>query len=272
MTPKEFLYLILGKDFSNWLRPYHILDWLIVILVHIIALFLDSDRIDPRVRYLPSNSSEVGYPAEKDIISFTTVFVLSWIVPVVIIGLFQIWIRSRHDFHHGVLGLWAAFGFTYLFTCIIKLSVGRYRPDYNAITNNGIDARLSFPSGHSSASFSSAVYMSLYIIGKLRVYRQTSGSMVSKMAIVLIPLVISTYVAVSRTVDYHHNFSDILAGSLLGAGLGMSFYFMHYPSLFSDECAIPKSHHLEQIKKAKEMKVIKVEMNDNRLKDSLSNN
>jgi len=260
MSLKSKFEVILGKDFDFWLRPYHILDWLIVILVHIIALYLDSDKIDPRHRYLPPNDSEVGYPYHNDTVSFSTAFVVTWVIPPIIIGLFQIWLRSRHDFHHAVLGLWSAFGFTYLFTFIIKLSVGRYRPYYGP-GHEDYESRLSFPSGHSSVSFSSAVFMSLYIAAKLRVYRQASGSMVSKMMIVFIPLVIATFIAVSRTVDYHHNFSDILAGSLLGAGMGFTFYFMHYPSVLSERCAVPKSHHLDQMmkRKSREMKTVKVE-------------
>jgi len=275
MGPKKFFELILGKDFTNWLRPYHILDWLIVILVHIIALSLDSNKIEPRNRYLPPNSSEIRYPYESDIVSFSTVFVITWIVPVVVLALFQLRYRSRHDFHHALLALWGSFGFTYLFTCIIKISVGRYRPYYDPEFHNDIESRLSFPSGHSSVSFSSAVFMSLYLCGKMRIFRQTSGSMVSKMMVIFVPIVAAGYVAVSRTVDYHHNFSDIIAGSLLGSGMAIPFYFMHFPSLFSEKSPFPKSHHLDHVmqrKQEKEMKVKKVETVDATVKESISSN
>jgi membrane-associated phospholipid phosphatase len=35
----------------------------------------------------------------------------------------------------------------------------------------------------------------------------------------LLPPLVAVLVAASRTIDYHHNFSDIVAGSLLGCAI-----------------------------------------------------
>jgi diacylglycerol diphosphate phosphatase/phosphatidate phosphatase len=47
-------------------------------------------------------------------------------------------------------------------------------------------------------------------------------------------------VAVSRTIDYHHNFSDILAGSLIGAVISYICYFLYFPDLSDPASDQPK--------------------------------
>ncbi len=84
--------------------------------------------------------------------------------------------QSAHDFHHASLGLAEAVLFTLLFTDVLKVVCGRYRPDWygsapppnNAsffgrliqyrYARQGLsgaiisDGRQSFPSGHASVS------------------------------------------------------------------------------------------------------------------------
>jgi len=153
----------------------------------------------------------------------------------------QLYLRSRHDFHHALLGLLVSEAFTFFFTSLLKVIAGRPRPDFDPITNNTKDSRMSFPSGHSSTSFSGMVFLSLYLAGKLRILSNHNGSMVAKTMIVFSPLLISMLIAVSRTMDYHHNFGDIVAGSLLGAGISLFTYFLYFPSLFHISSQNPKS-------------------------------
>jgi membrane-associated phospholipid phosphatase len=138
-------------------------------------------------------------------------------------------------------------------TDICKILAGRLRPDFIArclpdiagnCTNPNLkdvrDARASFPSGHSSLSFCAMVYLSLYLCGKFRIFWTNSGQL-WKVVIVLSPLIGSTFIAISRTKDYHHNFDDVIAGSMLGACLAFVGYFIHYPSLLNANCDIPKN-------------------------------
>jgi hypothetical protein len=37
--------------------------------------------------------------------------------------------------------------------------------------------------------------------------------------------------------------ADIIAGSLIGTGFALASYHMNYPSLMSDDAALPKSRH-----------------------------
>jgi diacylglycerol diphosphate phosphatase/phosphatidate phosphatase len=64
------------------------------------------------------------------------------------------------------------------------------------------------------------------------------------------------FTAVSRTQDYHHNFSGIfqfvgyilltkayiLAGTIIGVGCAWYAYHLYYPSLWHKDCHLPKLH------------------------------
>ncbi|KPI83699.1 phosphatidic acid phosphatase protein-like protein [Leptomonas seymouri] len=85
------------------------------------------------------------------------------------------------------------------------------------------EGRLSFPSGHSSTSFSVFTVMSFFCVAYLRPFaRQASFT---RLLVCLCPLVVPAMCAVSRTRDNKHHFSDIIAGSLIGVACAMvSFY------------------------------------------------
>ncbi|ORC92632.1 putative phosphatidic acid phosphatase [Trypanosoma theileri] len=109
-----------------------------------------------------------------------------------------------------------------------KLYAGRLRPDFLArLENEGYNSssidvdwcslaregRLSFPSGHSGIAFASIVPLVIYLLGILRAL---SGRSLWRGVVSLIPLILPITVAVSRTRDNRHHFSDILAGSVIG--------------------------------------------------------
>jgi membrane-associated phospholipid phosphatase len=129
-------------------------------------------------------------------------------------------------------------------TDVFKVFAGRLRPNFLARCNPSADgdcinigskvrdARLSFPSGHSSLSFACMFYLSCYIAGKLRLFRYDGGAIWKAIACV-IPLIMAGFIAVSRTLDYHHDYSDILGGTIIGSFIGVMCYMTQYYSLFS---------------------------------------
>lgn len=86
------------------------------------------------------------------------------------------------------------------------------------------EARKSFPSGHSSLAFSAATFTFLYLVHVLRLGEANVSAKLTKMIGALLPLVCAGVIAVSRTIDFHHHFSDIVAGAALGAFMA-SFMF-----------------------------------------------
>lgn len=134
-----------------------------------------------------------------------------------------------------------------MFVDTMKLYAGRIRPDFlsrlesigiapgpgiqfhcELMSNSFIrEGRLSFPSGHSSTSFAAMIPFSVFMMHHLRPWLK--GCIIRMVACIL-PLYISFIVAVSRTRDNRHHFSDILAGSLIGtfAAIGAFWINLRY--------------------------------------------
>jgi len=229
------------KKLFSWFHWVYVSDYIAVIIFFIVGAIVES-RVPAHQRITIANDPSLSYPLEDDIFPIWLLLLLSFAIPVAVFALAQFIYKSTHDFHHATLGLFVSLTLTYFFTDIIKVFAGRQRPDYFAMINAGNiqDAQESFPSGHSSFSFAAFTFLSLYISGKSHVYSDENGGHVFKFVFSLLPLVLCTSIAVTRTVDYHHNFSDILAGALLGAGLAIPSYFLYYPSLLAAHSHIPK--------------------------------
>jgi len=236
-----------GLNYAAWLQYHHAIDWIVILVIFIVASILNA-AVVPYKRFLPEKDPSVTYPVRDDIIPDWLLIIISFLLPFLVFLCMQIHWRSRHDLHHASLGLCSSLALTYLITTVVKIMTGRPRPDFNNRVTIA-DARMSFPSGHSSMSFCAMVFVSLYLSGKLKLYRYHSGSLVLKGLVVFSPLLVSTFVSISRTMDYHHDFSDILAGALLGSGIALMGYFMWYPSLFSKHPDQPRSHQRKLFEK-----------------------
>ncbi|XP_064605932.1 phospholipid phosphatase 1-like [Liolophura sinensis] len=125
---------------------------------------------------------------------------------------------------------------TQLFTDIGKFSVGRLRPhffdackpdfskincslgyieDYTCLqTDEEIvrNAKLSFPSGHSSLSIYTMVYFSMYI----QIAMPRLPSRLIRPLLQLALILMAYYTCLSRISDYKHHWSDVLGGGILG--------------------------------------------------------
>nr|ACH73387.1 unknown [Drosophila melanogaster] len=73
-------------------------------------------------------------------------------------------------------------------------------------------ARLSFPSGHSSLAFYAMIYVALYLQRKIT----WRGSKLSRHFVQFAVVMVAWYTALSRVMDHWHHWSDVLSGSLLG--------------------------------------------------------
>ncbi|CAG8471718.1 10494_t:CDS:2 [Scutellospora calospora] len=100
-------------------------------------------------------------------------------------------------------------------------------------TNNHImrDGFKSFVSGHSSLSFSGLGFLSLYLAGKLHIFDNKGH--VYKSFVVLFPLAVATYIAITRIQDYRHHWQDVVSGGLIGFILSLFAYHQYYPHLNS---------------------------------------
>jgi len=245
---KRMLKSVFGSNHREWLRVHHAADWITVIVIVIIA-GICALVVPPYNRYLPQEDPTTTYPLKSDIVPNYALFITTIAGPPIIFLIVNlVWTRSKHDFHHATLGVYTAWAYTFALTTAVKLATGSYRPNADAQENNhgSSDFKQSFPSGHASLSFATMVFISLYFTGKFKVFAVHSGSLVLKGVLILSPLYLAMFIAISRTMDYHHSFADIIAGSLLGAGIGLFCYYLFYPLSFDLNCDKPRIHEHEE--------------------------
>ncbi|SCV69783.1 BQ2448_1177 [Microbotryum intermedium] len=238
--------------------------WLLTVILLVLIGVLTDHSGFKREFSLTDTSIQHSY-AVKERISFGLDIGLSAGVPAVIIILVGlIWHRSFWDVHAGLLGLFLTCSITTVVTQVVKICVGRPRPDMLARclpiagaanaepfglatiavcsvqTGNIInDGFKSFPSGHSSFAFAGLGYLSFYMAGKMHLY-DTRGHAI-KAWICITPWTGAGLIAISRTMDYRHHATDVIAGSLLGTAITVLTYHLYYPSILDPSCDLPYS-------------------------------
>nr|XP_031829820.1 putative phosphatidate phosphatase isoform X2 [Nomia melanderi] len=147
-----------------------------------------------------------------------------------------LWIWNAYQ-KIGIFGFGAAT--TVLITDVAKYTIGRLRPHFMTLCVPNINCslienqhryiedyictenissrllkeiRLSFPSGHSSFSAYTMVYLALY----LQLRMTWKGSKLLKHVLQLVCILMAWFTALSRVSNYKHHWSDVLAGSTLG--------------------------------------------------------
>ena len=199
---------------------------------------------------------------------------------VVPLGILVLWsVVSRQPFHKShvtILGLLISLALSSFITDVIKNAAGRPRPDLidrckpkpgtpgDRLVDFTVcsetdhhtlhDGWRSFPSGHSSISFSGLGYLSLFLAGQLQIFRPQSH--LAGVLIVLAPLLGAALIAMSRLEDYRHDVWDISAGSILGISVAWFSYRRYYPSLRRRGCdkPYPSRGEMEKISAIREGK------------------
>ncbi|KAJ8110282.1 hypothetical protein ONZ43_g5911 [Nemania bipapillata] len=217
--------------------------------------------VEPFHRMFYINNLNIAFPhAEVERVPVWLNVVYAAGVPSVLVIIYNSITRaSFHKHHNTILGLAIALILTSFLTDIIKNAVGRPRPDliarckpasstkpdtlvtFDVCTETDHhtlhDGWRSFPSGHSSFSFSGLGYLSFFLAGQLRIFRDKKG--LGRALVCLTPLVGATMIAISRCQDYRHDVYDVCVGSLLGITVAYWSYRRYWPRLSSRECHEP---------------------------------
>jgi diacylglycerol diphosphate phosphatase/phosphatidate phosphatase len=243
-------------------RRYRLFDWLTCV-----ALFLMGGGIvlwaKPYCRVFSLSDATIGFPHHKDTFpnwSLAPIAVLPC-VAYILFGIFGT-PRYRSDLHRSVeisrYLLLQAMSVTLneLVTEGVKYSAGRLRPDFlSRLAASGcnatlvakatdccfsntemVEGRLSFPSGHTSWAFAALVPFSLFLAWRFRVAHtgQFLPTIVS-----LLPMLLALVVFVSRTIDFRHNFSDVLAGAVIGSSSAMVAWLLFLGQMRDPAFAAP---------------------------------
>ncbi|KAG6574351.1 Phosphatidic acid phosphatase [Phytophthora cinnamomi] len=182
-----------------------------------------------------------------------------------------------YDTRDFLLSLAQSASMSELLTEFTKNLTGRFRPSFHSmckwqydvvwdgITNLCTDpagekeGRKSFPSGHASFSWSTMLVLTLYLLGRSRLNCKNrsdsalrGGRKTLKLFLCFVPTFVAAWVAITRSIDNWHHYSDILAGSIIGAFSACIAYSYNYCSVFSwDSAGLPRQerHRRQQFDK-----------------------
>ncbi|CAE6433268.1 unnamed protein product [Rhizoctonia solani] len=232
------------------------IDWVVTIII--IVLFYLLDEIEGYKRQFSLTDTSIQHTfAVHERVPPWLLYIVALIAPAAIMPIVNVLtVRSWWDWHNSWLGLLLGLGTTGSLTQVVKVTVGRPRPDMldrcqpransqNApvyglasadicTTDNHErlkDGFRSFFSGHSSLTFAGLGFLSFYLAGKLHLFDQRGHT--GKAWIALAPLTGALLVAISRTMDNRHHWQDVLVGSIVGLVLSYFSYRQYYPSLAS---------------------------------------
>ncbi|KAI8385014.1 phosphatidic acid phosphatase type 2/haloperoxidase, partial [Radiomyces spectabilis] len=238
-------------------------DWVLVLVMTMV--FFSIDVIPPFRREFSMTDSTLMHPYKThEIIPVSVLLVICIVCPAIMIITIALGVRrSLHDCHNALLGrLFLALSMTIMTTVVIKVTVGRPRPDmldrcqppkdipnpplglqnYTICTTDVNSYKMkdgfkSFPSGHSSFSFAGLGFLSYYLAGKMHLFDELGHTY--KSFVFALPLLGALMIAISRVCDYRHHWQDVFVGGLLGASFAYFAYRQYYPSLSSNYCHEP---------------------------------
>ncbi|KAL1839214.1 hypothetical protein VTJ49DRAFT_1732 [Mycothermus thermophilus] len=208
---------------------------------------------------------DLAYPGNRGwVISPTLSGVLSAVIPLAVIILAQLRIRSFWDFNNAVFGVLYSLALGALLQSVIKVLVGSYRPYWldvcqpdvsraaanNATGLNGVgfrqimytpevctntdtralrNAMTGFPSGHATAAFAGYTFLFLWMNAKLKVWANFQASFYW-LALLLAPALGAVLIAGSLTIDMAHHWYDIVGGMPLNLTYTQTFVIPAVPA------------------------------------------
>lgn len=243
-------------------------DWITTIVL-ILIFFNILERALPFSRQFQLNDPKISHPfAHQERVTDNQLYIYSTLLPALIISGISLYLPSSrfekvHLLQVSCLGLLFCVSITCCITDILKCWISNHRPDFLArcgvteVAKTGgnalldlsacssplgdmylLDGMKSTPSGHSSMSFAGLGYLSLWLIGQLRLLHQRKNLAIWGMAVGA-PILFACWIALSRTQDYRHHFGDIIIGGILGAVFAVVSYLKYFNFIWEENCNIP---------------------------------
>lgn len=244
------------------------LDWILGTVL-IIYFFAIAEHAKPFARQFLLSDHTIQHPfAIQERVTGINCILVSSLGPTLVMVLVMVLsARGRgfsqdqiHVLQVSVLGLLISLSMNGVFTDILKNWIARPRPDFLARCGPRpdtplnefvglevctsplgpvalIDGMRSTPSGHSSISFSGLLYLTLWLFGQFKVLSRSLP--LYRILICCIPIIGASYIALSRTQDYRHHFTDIILGSIIGISFAVTVYHRYFPTVWSKNSNVP---------------------------------
>jgi len=107
------------------------------------------------------------------------------------------------------------------FDCLGSSQFGSYEDQMSRVK----DSRMSFMSGHSSATTYAMLFAAMYIQNRLK----TRHFQIVKAGVQMFCIVFAFYTCLSRISDYKHHPEDVITGALLGSAEAVLAVFVFFP-------------------------------------------
>ncbi|XP_019865211.1 phospholipid phosphatase 5 [Aethina tumida] len=210
-------------------------------------LFAILERQEPFIRIIDEEELWMyKYPVVSSYVRARYLWQFVIFVPAVVFLLEFIYYYHDEDMveeiKNDIAALTLAYPISGIITSALKVTVGRPRPNFfyrcfpdgfgTSLTSctgsysEYMDGRRSFPSGHASFAFTSMVYLTLNLTRILNI-RHTQNNKAVRLIFCVLPVFLATLIAVSRTCDYHHHYSDAIAGALIGSSVASFVYWAY---------------------------------------------
>mmetsp|Transcript_59011 Transcript_59011/g.120897 ORF Transcript_59011/g.120897 Transcript_59011/m.120897 type:complete len:323 (+) Transcript_59011:166-1134(+) len=248
-------------------------QWVVAIAFIAIAGVVNK-IVPPHIKLIPPYPDpSMSYPVGQEQVPEAMVLIIAGLLPIIVICVVA-HCTDRADVGGSILALFQSLSYNMLATVVMKKLAGRPRPCFYAMcewveTNSSAigmigmetgvctgpeksvwEARQSFPSGHSSVSFSGLAFLSLFLLEKLAQFsrkQQPAPSFGRALQLRLLqlvaasPCVLAAWVAVTRTMDYWHNYDDVVTGAALGTVFAFWFFSQRegYYSIVREDRRLP---------------------------------
>jgi len=253
---------------------------LVILLLHFVI-----KKIPPHERKFSITEESISHPyLGIEQISESLLIAIISLIPIVVgIVFITLYKGNSNEYHQFILALATSIGLTIDIVGFIKLLFGRFRPDflsrckidYNKVndiisstyTVGGIpigenrlfdisictntdtevldEGRRSFPSGHASSTFSSFVILTLFMVGKLRIFNRRTC--IWRLLVSSLPLFGAIFIVSTRYQDNLHHWSDLLAGAIIGTIIGSIVYHFFYPPVTSEYSNIAYKYKYDEL-------------------------
>ncbi|KAL0237632.1 hypothetical protein PCE1_001026 [Barthelona sp. PCE] len=188
----------------------------------------------------------------------TIVGLLLWICSILVVFYIKNDLSQKKNIINLVTSIFAGLVFNTALTNVIKHFAGRLRPDFlarcipinsgnplrpkcsNTDTTLVKNGRLSFPSGHSSTAAFFGFGLTYFFFYELDLRKNLTFGNINT---VFLPTLIAIVVGVTRSTDYRHHPTDIVAGLVLGAIVSFFTFLVYYFERRKDEEHSPKLNY-----------------------------
>jgi len=269
------LFVSLDTNRVKYKNILYAFDWFFMIVAALVGGCLFT-FVPVRQHLFRLDDPDISYPIVPQTIPVGWLMAISFGVPLIIMSIIALfYIRSMHDFHHALLGLFQALALSLLLVSLVKVYLGGLRPNFlarcfaptgvpdphilaNATRHgfNGIyydtsictgdkldvnDAQAAFPSGHSALAAAGLTFLSLYLHGKFKTFQQRGHLWIY--VVVTAAMLASFLVGFSRLVDFQHTAYNVAMGLTIGFFIAFGTYRLNYLSLFGRYNHVPVADH-----------------------------